>query len=424
MRILQINKFFHLRGGADTFFFKTCDLLSTHGHEVAHFSTRHEKNNPSPYSRYFVDGFTEQDVPKLSWAQKAGGFVHGIYSRPAYRALQALVRDFQPDVAHVHNLNYQLSPSIFDALHDAGVPAVMTLHDYTIVCGAGTLFVHDQNCERCRGGRHYHALLQRCFHDSIPASAMVMLSHYRNPLRGAWSRVNRFISPSKFMRDKLADFGMPRERISHLPNFIDFAATPQAGRHPGEYILYFGRFSRNKGIDTLLRATESIQTPLMMVGDGPELPEIQRCAARRGGRLIVKPFTTSREELKQIIANSRFVVVPSIWYENQPTTVLESYALGKTVVASDSGGIPELVDEGTTGTLFRASDTSDLKAKIEFGAAHPELCQKWGEAGSHKLTHGFSREAHYKGLMDIYGSVMLRKAQAATPELAAAGGVR
>jgi len=405
MRILQINKFFHTRGGADTLYFKTCNLLAQHGHAVAHFSTRHAKNVASPYERYFVNGgFTEDDVAQLTFSRKAAAFVEGIYSRPAYRSLRTLVDEFRPDVAHVHNLNYQLTPSIFDALHDAGVPSVMTLHDYNIICGAGTLYVGGRVCERCRGGRHYNALLHRCFHQSVPASLMTVLNKYVHAARGTWQRISRLISPSQFLRSKLIEFGIAPDTIAHLPNFVDFGAEAAAAI-PGEYVLYFGRLAQNKGITSLLEACEGLSAPVMLVGDGPLRPEVERCAAASRG-LVFRDFVTSRAEMKSIIARAMFVVVPSTWYENQPQTVLEAYAMGKPVVASRLGGIPELVDDGETGLLFEPGDAADLHRKAEFLIARPELCQAWGEAGRCKLIRHFSQQRHYDGLMSVYDQVL------------------
>src|SRR5260370_5764949 len=177
MRVLQIHKTFRLTGGADTFFFKTWDLLAEHGHEVAHFSTKHPQNSPSPFANYFVEGFTEQSVSHLGLGQKTKAFLNGIYSFDAKRNLSRLVEDFKPDLAHAHSFNYQLSPSIFDVFRNSGIPLVVTLHDYHIICGAGTLFVDGAPCERCRGGRHYHLLRHSCYWN-LPASLMATVSHY------------------------------------------------------------------------------------------------------------------------------------------------------------------------------------------------------------------------------------------------------
>src|SRR5581483_2683265 len=402
MRVLQINKFFHSRGGADQVFFRTCALLEDQGHEVGHFATAHPNNVESKYAQFFVKGgFTEADLGTLSLRRKADAFFEGVYNRQAYRDLQAMVREFRPDIAHAHNINYQLSPSIFDALAEEGVPAVMTLHDYSMVCTAGTLFVHDQVCERCHGGRHYNAVLHRCFHESIPASAMGMLNKYVHAARRTWEKVSQLISPSRFLRQKMIEFGVPPERITYLPVFLE--TLPNAPRkEPGDYVLYFGRLSANKGVRTLPDAAQRISKPILIVGDGPLRDELAGHAARSNGKLQLLPFVRSRQEMGALIEGCAVAVVPSIWYENQPLAILETYALGKPVVASRLGGIPELVDEGSTGLLFRPGDAADLADKLEFLLTNPELSRAWGEAGRQKVERQFSRETHYQGLMQVY----------------------
>jgi len=213
MRVLQIHKTFRLTGGADTFFFKTCDLLAEHGHEVAHFSTKHPQNRPSPFANYFVDGFTEGGVNHLSMAQKAKGFFNGIYSFDAKESLSRLVQDFKPDLAHAHSFNYQLSPSIFDVFRKSGIPLVVTLHDYHFICGAATLYVDGALCERCRGGRHYNLLRHSCYWN-LPASLMATVSHYVHDARRTWSVPSKLLSPSRFLQGKLIEFGIPASSIA------------------------------------------------------------------------------------------------------------------------------------------------------------------------------------------------------------------
>jgi len=406
MRILQINKFFHVRGGADGVFFKTCDLLAEHGHEVAHFSSRHAKNRPSPYERYFVDGFNEDDLQQVSFQRKVRAFVDGIYSLSARRNIRALVAEFKPDVAHVHNLNYQLSPSIFDALHEAGVPIVMTLHDYGPICGAATMYLNGEICERCCGGSHYQVLIQRCFHGSYAASAMVMLNKYVHEARHSWRQVSLMISPSRFLRGKLVEYGAAEERIVHLPNFVDFEAGESVQPQAGGYVLYLGRLSLNKGTETLLKATRGLNASVVLLGDGPMRAAAEAEAASRSGQLRVHPFTSSRAEIQKLIADSAFVVVPSEWYENQPTTILEAYWMRKPVIASRLGGIPELVEDGKTGLLFEPGDAADLRNKIDYLLAHSEVWQAWGDAGHEMIARNFNRERHYEKLMGIYRHVI------------------
>jgi glycosyltransferase involved in cell wall biosynthesis len=405
MRVLQIHKKFRLTGGADTFFFKTCDLLAEHGHEVAHFSTRHPQNRPSPFAGYFVEGFTEEGVGHLNVAQKAKVFFNGIYSFDAKRSLSQLLEDFKPDLAHAHGFNYQLSPSIFDAFRGSGIPLVVTLHDYYIICGAGTLYVDGALCERCRGGRHYNLLRHSCYWN-LPASLMATLSHYVHDALHSWSVASKLLAPSRFLQGKLVEFGIPASSIAHVPIFIDFSEEPVENKWAPEYVLYFGRLDQNKGIEVLLQAIKTVDCRLLLIGEGPLSGWVEEQCAASGGKLRRITFVSSREELRQYIQRAAFSVVPSVWYENQPATILETYAMGRPVIGSRLGGIPELIDEEQTGLLCETGNAPDLAEKIRFLLERPELCREWGRNGNRKLREGFSRASHYDRLMDVYRTVL------------------
>jgi glycosyltransferase involved in cell wall biosynthesis len=405
MRVLQVHKTFYPTGGADTFFFKTCDLLTEHGHDVAHFSTKHAKNQLSPYAAYFVDGFNDSDVPHLSLARKAKAFRDGIYCFDARKKLSQLLKDFKPDVAHAHSINYQLSPSVFSAFRKSGVPVVITLHDYQIICGAGSLYVDDAVCERCRGGQHYNLLRHSCYWN-LPASLMATLNHYVHDGLHSWDVASKLLSPSRFLKEKLTEFGVPAERITHIPIFIDFLEQPLESRNVGEYVLYFGRLAPNKGTKVLLDAAKAIDYKFLLIGDGPLSGWVEeQCAASRG-KVQRLAFVSSREELGRYIERAAFSVIPSVWYENQPATILETYAMSRPVIGSRLGGIPELIDQGHTGLLCEPGNAADLAEKIRFMLERPDLCREWGRNGNHKLSEGFSRAAHYERLMAIYSSVL------------------
>jgi len=405
MRVLQIHKTFRRTGGADTFFFKTCDLLTEHGHEVAHFSTRHPQNLPSPFASYFVDGFTYAGVKHFSTTRKMKAFLNGIYSFDAKQSLSRLVKDFKPDLAHVHSFNYQLSPAIFDVFKNSAVPLVVTLHDYHVICGAGTLHVNGGLCERCRGGRHYNLLLNSCYWN-LPASLMATLSHYVHDVRDSWSTPSKFLAPSRFLQAKLIEFGIASSSIAHVPIFIDYPEAPTENKCALDYVLYFGQLGPTKGIEVLLEAVNTLDCRLLIIGSGPLSAWVDEHCAASGGRMRRIPFISSREELRQYIERAAFSAVPSIWYENQPATILETYAMGRPVIGSRLGGIPELIEENGTGLLCEPGNATDLGEKIRFLLGRPDLCREWGRNGNRKLREEFSRESHYDRLMAIYSSVL------------------
>jgi glycosyltransferase involved in cell wall biosynthesis len=196
--------------------------------------------------------------------------------------------------------------------------------------------------------------------------------------------------------------------MAHIPIFIDYSETNSANK-TGDYILYFGRIDPHKGVDVLLEAIRPLDCKVVLIGDGPLSPWVKEQIA--GGLKNVEhiPFVSSRELLRNYIAGAAFSLVPSTWYENQPAVVLEAYAMGKPVIGSRIGGIPELIDDGHTGLLATAGDAGDLREKIQFLLERPSLAEEWGANGKLKLQAGFSRAAHYDRLMSIYDSVLLRK---------------
>jgi glycosyltransferase involved in cell wall biosynthesis len=281
----------------------------------------------------------------------------------------------------------------------------VTLHDYHIICGAGSLYVDGAVCERCRGGRHYNLLRHSCYWN-LPASLMATLSHYVHDGLHSWDVASKFLSPSRFLKEKLVEFGISMERIAHVPIFIDFSEEPAENSSVGEYVLYFGRLAPNKGTKLLLEAARNIDCKLLLIGDGPLSGWVEeQCAASRG-KIRRLAFVSSREELRGYIERAAFSVVPSVWYENQPATILETYAMGRPVIGSRLGGIPELIDEEQTGLLCEPGNAGDLGEKIRFMLERPELCREWGRNGNRKLREGFSRATHYERLMAVYGSVL------------------
>jgi glycosyltransferase involved in cell wall biosynthesis len=237
---------------------------------------------------------------------------------------------------------------------------------------------------------------------------MATLSHYLHNFRGSWNSVSKLLVPSRFMLEKLVEWGISPERMAHIPIFIDYSETNSANK-TGDYILYFGRIDPHKGVDVLLEAIRPLDCKVVLIGDGPLSPWVKEQIA--GGLKNVEhiPFVSSRELLRNYIAGAAFSLVPSTWYENQPAVVLEAYAMGKPVIGSRIGGIPELIDDGHTGLLATAGDAGDLREKIQFLLERPSLAEEWGANGKLKLQAGFSRAAHYDRLMSIYDSVLLRK---------------
>jgi glycosyltransferase involved in cell wall biosynthesis len=411
MNVLLINKFYYLRGGAERSFFETQRILQAGGHQVIPFAMRDERNRPTPYARYFVD-HVEFNEPH-DWREKLGMVPRVIYFRQARRQLESLLRHHRVDLAHVHNIAHQLSPSILDSLKKFGIPVVQTLHDYKLICPTYTLLAQDRLCQRCVGGHYYRAVSQRCNKGSLSATALNVVEMYAHRALGIYRRgIDLLISPSLFLRRKLQEGGVRWKPIVLLPNAIDVAAYPPRAGGQGD-VVYFGRFSPEKGLDTLIRAMAGLRgLRLRLVGDGLQRQQLQVLAQREGLADVEFLSPLYGEDLHRVVGNASFVVLPSRCYENCPFSILESFALGKPVIGSNLGGIPELITDGQDGLLFQPGDVRDLREKIRQLADDPARAIQMGFNARAKVERGYHLEAHYQGLMRAYARALRQSSSA------------
>lgn len=408
MRVLNINKFHYRRGGAETVYFEQAALLERHGHEVIPFSMQHPQNEPTPYDKYFVSNVELRDE-ESGIASRLATAGRLLYSREAPQKLEALIRDTRPDVAHLHNVYHQLSPSILRTLRKHRIPAVLTMHDYKLICPAYTLYTDGAPCERCKGGAFYNATLHNCIKGSRGKSMLCTAEAYLHSVLGLYRRnVACFVAPSRFLASKAAEFGMDAGRIAYIPNFVS-AETPGSDVE-GTHILYSGRLERVKGIRTLIDAFRRSDTAssrsLMIAGDGEERHELVQYVERLGLPNIRFTGHLQQNELRALLDNALFTVAPSEWYENAPLSVMEAANRGRAVVVSDLGGLPELVRHGETGLVFRAGDAKALATAIDELARNPARTREMGRKASAFMQERFSAEGHYDLLMALYQRVM------------------
>jgi glycosyltransferase involved in cell wall biosynthesis len=405
MKILLCNKFYRPVGGPEWVVYDLTRRLEEAGHTVIIFSMDHPDNWASEYSSYFMPNVEYSEGARYGLLRRLGEAGRIIYSREARRRIERLIRDTRPDVAHLHNIYHQLSPSIIRSLKKYAVPTVMSLHDYKLVCPNMRMMVRDRICERCMGGRFYNAARYRCVKDSLAYSLICCLEGYVHRMLRTYDGVDLFISPSHFMRDKVIQFGFPAERIltQHVAvELSDFRPTAS-----GSYVLYLGRISRAKGVMTLARAAARLpEVKFRLAGEGEAVPELEAFISSRGLTNVDLVGFKSGQELRQLIEGSLAVVVPSEWYENCPRTALEGFACGKPVVGSRIGGIPELISEGVDGFLFEPCDDADLAAKIAMLLQDDERRAGMGQAGRRKMEDEFSPDAYYDGTLEIYRRVI------------------
>jgi len=410
LKVLLANKFFYRKGGGEVYLFDVMALLQSHGHEVIPFAMRHELNAASDHDSFFVNrvNFDEQH----SWHGDIRTALRILYSLEAKQKIEALLDLTHPDVAHVHNIYHQISPSILPVLKRRGLPVVMTVHDLKLLCPNYKMRTHGAICERCKPRRFYQAVLHRCVKDSIVASAVCAVESYLHRYSGIYeTNVDKFITPSRFYQRKLVEWGMPEKKIVFIPNFtrLDRFVPGYGGE---DYFVYFGRLAEEKGLLTLVEAMRRIRRgTLFIVGDGPLFPVLQHAISEY--RLQNVHLTGSKwdAELASLIRGARFTVFPSEWYENCSMALIESYAWGKPVVGANIGGISEMIDEGETGLLFEPFSVEDLAEKIDYLLAHDDVAARMGKNARAKAEKQYGPEQHYAELMRLYSEFIGRKGE-------------
>jgi len=400
MKVLLVNKFLFPKGGDAICTLATGELLQSRGHRVAYWGMAHPENPTHDFADLFVP-HVDLNAPQ-SLGEQIRIARNIVYSRVAREQFTTMIDRFAPDIVHLHNFAHQISPSIVDVIKERGIPAVMTMHDYKLVCAAYTMISADRPCERCRDGRFHQAFIRRCIKNSYLKSlvnTVEMICHHR--IWHIYDPIRLFIAPSRFLMDKVKEMGF-RGQTVHLANFVDPAAfiTPVAA--PGEGFCYFGRLSREKGLETLLKAARGSRIPVKIIGDGPMRETLEAEAAMEGMENVRFLGYMTGEALQREIAASLAVVLPSEWYENNPLSILEAFVLAKPVIGARIGGIPELVREGEFGHTFTPGNAEELRAKMVQCVAHPRSTRDMGIAARAYVTRRHDPETYLKGLLAIY----------------------
>ena len=404
MKILHINKFFWQSGGVERYMFEVSAHFRERGHESIFFAMQHPRNRSCAQERYFVSQIEYRDTSLFYKVRTTPKTVaKTVYSIESRRKMEALLQAERPDLAHVHLISHQISPSILPVLKRFGIPVVQTVHEYKRVCPSAQLYIHHKGeiCERCLGGNYLHAIAQRCVKGSLAGSTLAAAAQYVHRWSGLYdNQIDRYIAPSRFMARKLAEGGVDASSVRVLPYVLNLDGY--APRHaPGDYALFFGRVSPEKGIDTLLHAMKSLPSlPLRIVGEGPARPALEEIARKNALTQVEFCGYRDGDELKELIRNAAFVVVPSVWLDNSPLVIYEAYALGKPVIASDIGGIPELVEPEVTGLLVPPGDPAALAEAMRHLAQEPARIEAMGRRARERIE-GICA-SHYAGLMEIY----------------------
>ena len=363
MKVLMINKFLYPNGGSETYIFKLGEYLQKMGHEVQYFGMEHEGRCVGNRVNAYTSDMDFHSKSKLSLVSNA---LKTIYSREAREKLRLVLDDFQPDVCHLNNFNYQLTPSIILEIvkwrkeTNKKCRIVYTAHDSQLVCPMHLMQnpITKQPCTKCLGGHYMNCIKGKCVHGSLAKSVIGTIEASYWNARKTYKYFDAVISPSYFLAEKLGTNPILKERMLVLHNFID-EPNSDVTRDRKDYILFFGRYSYEKGIGTLLKVVDLLsEEKFVFAGDGPLAAEVNK------RKNIENKGFLSGSGLQQIIASARFTIIPSECFENCPFTVMESQMYGTPVLGSNRGGIPELIKIGETGDLFEPGNVESLKNKI------------------------------------------------------------
>ncbi len=402
MKILAVNKFFYIKGGSETYYFGLKDALEENGHTVIPFSMKDERNFKTEYEEYFINNIEYMNnniVAKIKNASKI------IFNFNAEKNIEKLIKVTNPEIAHLHIFQHQLSPSILYPLKRKKIPVVYTVHDLKSVCLNYKMFNSKGICEECKGEKYYKCFTNKCVKNSKVFSLVNVIEGYLHELLKSYELIDMFITPSNFYKEKLIEFGMPREKVVHIPNFIS-AVEFEPKYEYEDYFVYVGRLSEEKGILTLIKAMKEVyKSKLIIVGTGPLENDLRNYAKKNAIVNVEFAGFKSGHELKELIRNSKFMVIPSEWYENGPMSMLECMAYGKAIVGADIGGIPEMLIY-ENGVKFESGNEIDLTNKIMELLQDEEKCVLMGKNGRSAVEENYDKSTHIRAIQSVYSALV------------------
>lgn len=413
----MVNKFLYPNGGSETYIFELGKCLTAMGHEVQYFGMEHEGrivgNKAEIYTKdmEFHGGGIKDKLAKLIYPFKI------IYSKEAYRKITKVLKNFEPDVVHINNINFQLTPSIIEAVADydlrnhTDTRIVATAHDYQWVCPNHMMKkpLDGQVCFACEGGKYCNCIVNKCIHGSVLRSVLGAFEAWLYKTRKTYGLVDTVICPSEFMRNKLETNPELKGKCITLHNFlvsndtddkneflkIDAILAAKTDKKIDKYVLYFGRFAEEKGVKTLIETCKRLpEIQFVFAGNGPLKEAVD------GIDNIVDVGFLSSVEMHAVISNAQFTVFPSEWYENCPFSVMESQQFGTPIIASNLGGTPELIEDGVSGELFTVGNVDELTSRISNLWDNEELLHTYREGCKKALFD--TVQIYSNNLIEIY----------------------
>jgi len=409
MKILLINKHLYPSGGDFTYLNSLGKLLKEKNHEILFWGMSDPRNEIVENNNFFVDSINYDELnKKKSIRNSIKVITKSIYSREASFKLKEMLSKFNPDIVHMNNIHSHLTPSIINAIRSFSIPIVWTLHDYELICPSIHFLSNGKVCEKCKIKKYYQCTINKCKKDSLRASFVTTIKSYFHSFLNIENNIDRFIAPSKFIKSKFNEFGWSENKIIFIRNFLsDIPHELPEKNSNADFILYFGGLADWKGLDTLIEsAIINRNIDIIIAGTGPYEQTIKSYINDNKLFNVKLVGLLNKVELNNYISKSRFIIVPSKWYENCPYSIMETMSMGTAVVGANIGGIPEMVIDGHTGLLFEPGNVKDLSEKISYLYNNKMLAKKMGINSFNYAKKYLNKNKYYEQLIDVYDKLL------------------
>ena len=398
MKILMVNKFLYPRGGAETYILKIANYLKGQGHEVQFFGMFSKKNIVGNDAEQYTKemDFHTSKMKRLLYPFKI------IYSFEAKRKIKKIINDFKPDVIHLNNINFQLTPSIIDVAYKMKIPVVQTVHDYQMICPNHLLYNKNGICEKCINGSKWNCTKYNCIHGSKVKSIIGSIEAILyTKILGTYKKVSKYICPSSFLESKLLQASdIYKSKTLVLQNYIELDQESKEKKE--DYVLFFGRLSEEKGLKIFIEVCKKLPDIKFKIAGTGDLENLCENASPNIEYVGFK----SGKNLKNLIAKAQFSVYPSIWYENCPFSILESESLGTPVITANYGGMKEMVEDGKTGILIDKITVNGLQQAITDLYNNKSKIEEMSKHCIEKRTTMITLSEYCNKLMGVYKNII------------------
>lgn len=411
MNILVANWTWYPSGGDWTYVEHITTLYQEKGHQVIPFSMQDDRNFSSPYSGYFINNIDYKKINKKSLTEGLKVVKKSIYSTEAQQNLERLLDSVKIDLAHINVIHHYITPIILKTLKDRGIPIIWTLHEYTPICPESTFISNGKICEKCFGGAFYNCITNKCKKGSLPASIVAAAENYVHSYLNYYKYVDYYLCPSVFLYEKFKAFNFFPEKLVQLYhgyNYDEIDATLRSNAQadlipePVKYVVFVGRLEKIKGAHTVLKAMkDNPSIPLKIIGTGTQEQELKAYVQEHQLHNVTFMGKQTKQQTLQTIADSQFLICPSEWYEVLGFTAVEAMALGKPVIGSAIGAIPEMVISNETGMLFEPGNAQELAEKIRVLFADQTKIENMGLSAKTHIHQLINTEKHFSRLQEL-----------------------